>query len=210
MLSVEKRFARGLTFLAGMSWQRSLDLASYTVFDGNLGAYLFGSQLLDYGPSDYNRNLRFTGSFNYLLPGPKTGPASYALGGWQLNGIVIMQTGGMLNFTTGFDNSFSGIGGDRPDPTGHFRLDNGRSHGEKILKYFDTSAFRANAPGTFGLAGRNIGIGPGYATVDLSIFKAFTMPYSERHKIEFRAEFFNSLNRVNLSNPTTNFSSALF
>jgi hypothetical protein len=36
------------------------------------------------------------------------------------------------------------------------------------------------------------------------------MPYSEQHKIEFRAEFFNSLNRVNLGNPTTSFASTLF
>jgi hypothetical protein len=164
----------------------------------------------DYGPSDYNRKLRFTGSFNYLLPGPKTGAARYALGGWQLNGIVILQTGGMLNFVTGFDNSFSGIGGDRPDIIGDFRLDTGRARGDQILKYFNTAAFTANAPGTFGLAGRNIGVGPGYWTMDLSIFKAFAMPYSERHKTEFRAEFFNSLNRVNLGNPTANFSSNVF
>jgi hypothetical protein len=36
------------------------------------------------------------------------------------------------------------------------------------------------------------------------------MPFSERHKVEFRAEFFNSLNRVNLGNPSTTFSSAVF
>ena len=199
-----------MLFLAGLSWQRSLDLASYTAFEGNLGAYPYGSQLLDYGPSDYNRKLRGTGSFNYLLPGPKTGAARYALGGWQLNGILILQTGGMLNFTTGFDNSFSGIGGDRPDPIGKIPLDSGRSHGEKILKYFNTAAFTANAPGTFGMAGRNIGVGPGFVTADLSVFKAFVMPYSDRHKAEFRAEFFNSLNRVNLGNPNATFSSSLF
>ena len=36
------------------------------------------------------------------------------------------------------------------------------------------------------------------------------MPFSERHKIEFRVECFNSLNRVNLGNPTATFSSSLF
>lgn len=210
VLSVEKRLAKSLTFLAGGSWQRSTDLASYTAFEGNLGAYPFGSQMKDYGPSDYNRNLRLTTSFNYLLPGPKTGAIRYALGGWQMNGIIILQTGAMLNFTTGFDNSFSGIGGDRPDLLGDFRLDTGRSTGDKILKYFNTAAFTANAPGTFGMAGRNIGVGPGYANVDFSIFKAFPMPFSESHRLEFRAEFFNALNRVNLGNPTTNFTSSVF
>jgi len=31
----------------------------------------------------------------------------------------------------------------------------------------------------------------------------FSMPFSERHKLEFRAEFFNLLNRVNLGNANT-------
>jgi hypothetical protein len=210
VLSLEKRFSQGLTFLAGMSWQRSTDLASYTAFESSLGEYPYGSQMQDYGPSDYNRKLRFTGSFNYLLPGPKKGAVSYALGGWQLNGILIFQTGAMLNFTDGFDNSLTGINGDRPDVVGKIPLDSGRSHGDKILMYFNTAALKASAPGTFGSAGRNIGVGPGYANLDLSVFKSFKMPYSERHKVEFRAEFFNALNRVNLGNPTTSLISNVF
>jgi hypothetical protein len=44
----------------------------------------------------------------------------------------------------------------------------------------------------------------------MSLFKAFPMPFSERHRVEFRAEFFNALNRVNLGNPNANFTSTLF
>jgi hypothetical protein len=208
--SIEKRFAHGLTFLGGLSWQRSTDIASYVAFEGNVGAYPYNQLMKDHGPSDYNRKLRFTGSFNYQVPGPKTGTARYVLGGWQLNGIVIMQTGAMLNFTTGFDSSLSGINGDRPDIVGNWHLDSGRPHGELIQKFFNTGAFTANAPGTFGTLGRNVGIGPGYANLDMSLFKSIIMPFSDRHKVEFRAEMFNSLNRVNLGNPTTNFSSTLF
>ena len=208
--SVEKRFAHGLTFLAGLSWQKSTDLASYVAFEGNVGAYPFESRMRDYGPSDYNRKLRFTGSFNYQLPGLKTGAARYLLGGWQLNGITIMQTGGPLNFTTGFDNSFSGINADRLDVFGDWRLDGGRPRGDRILKAFDTTVFKANAPGTFGMLGRNAGIGSASANLDLSLFKSVPMPFAESHKAEFRAEFFNVLNRVNLGNPNTSFNSALF
>jgi hypothetical protein len=207
---VEKRFSGGLTFLLGMSWQKAMDLASYTAFESNLGAYPYGSIMRDYGPSDFNRKLRFTGSFNYQLPGPKHGAAHYALGGWQLNGIMILQTGAMLNITTGFDNSFSGIGNDRVDIIGNPNLASGRSRGDQILKWFNTAAFAANAPGTFGLLGRNTGVGPGYADLDLSIFKSFPMPFAERHRLEFRLECFNSLNRVNLGNPSTSYTSSLF
>jgi len=208
--SVEKRFSRGVTFLGGLSWQKSLDLASYTAFESNLGAYPYGSIMRDYGPSDYYRKLRFTGSFNWQLPGPKTGIARYALGNWQLNGIAILQTGGPLNIVTGFDNSFSGIGNDRVDLVGNPNLEDGRSRGDRIQKWFNTAAFTANAPGTFGNLGRNTGRGPGYADLDLSIFKAFPMPFSDDHRAEFRAEFFNALNRVNLGNPNSNYTSSLF
>src|SRR5262249_37737488 len=111
---------------------------------------------------------------------------------------------------TGFDNSFSGIGNDRVDIVGDPNLDSGRSRGDRIAKWFNIAAFRANAPGTFGLLGRNTGVGPGYANLDLSVFKAFPMPYAEHHRLEFRLECFNSLNRVNPGNPNTTFTSSLF
>lgn len=208
--SLEKRFARGLTFLAGFSWQKSLDIASSTAFEGDLGAYPYGSILKDYGVSDFNRKARFTGSFNYQIPGPRAGALHVVAGGWQLNGIVTLQTGPPMTINTGFDNSFSGIGNDRVDVIGSPALPGGRSRGAEILQWFNTSAFTANAPGTFGALGRNTQVGPGYQDLDLSFFKIFVMPYLEGHKMEFRAEFFNALNRVNLGTPTTTFSSSLF
>ena len=65
----------------------------------------------DYGVSDFSRKLRFTGLLQLPAPGFEArGAARYALGGWQLNGILALQTGAPLNITAGFDNSFSGIG----------------------------------------------------------------------------------------------------
>jgi hypothetical protein len=210
VLSLEKRFSAGLTFLSGFSWQKSLDLASSTAFEGDLGAYPYGSIMRDYGIADFNRKLRFTNSFNYRIPGPRTGAASYALGAWQMNGILVLQTGPPLTINTGFDNSFSGIGNDRVDVIGNPGLPGGLARGARIQQWFNTAAFTANAPGTFGTLGRNTLVGPGYADLDLSLFKAFPMPFSERHRVEFRAECFNLLNRVNLSSPNTSFSSSLF
>jgi hypothetical protein len=121
-----------------------------------------------------------------------------------------VQTGAPLNFTNGFDNSLTGIGGDRPNIIGDPALTPGRPRGEQIAKYFNTAAFAASAPGLFGNVGRNYWRGPGYANADLSIFKAFRMPFAESHRLEFRAEFFNSFNRVNLSNPNTALTNSLF
>ena len=210
VLSVEKRFSGGLTFLGGLSWQKTTDLASYTAFEGNLGQYPFGSQMKDHAVSDFQRTLRFTSSFNYQLPGPKTGSARYLLGGWQLNGILVFQTGAPLNVTDGFDNSLTGIGGDRPNIVGDPGLSSSRPRGERILEWFNTAAYQASAPGTFGNLGRNTQLGPAFMNSDLSVFKAFPMPFSERHKLEFRGEIFNAFNRVNLGNPNTNLTNSLF
>ena len=69
-----------------------------------------------------------------------------------------------------------------------------------IQSFFNTAAFAANQPGRYGDTGRNILNGPKQATTDLSLSKSF--PISERlGKLQFRAEFFNTLNQVNFGQP---------
>ncbi len=211
VLSLERRFSSGLTFLAGYSWQKSLDMLSNTAFEGNGNTHPFENIDRDYGVSNFSRTGRFVGSFNYLLPSPiKSGVLQHLLNGWQTNGIVTLQTGEPLTIFTGVDNSLSGIGQDRVDIVGDPNLPDDRSRGEQIARWFNTDAFRENALGTFGTLGRNTERGPGLATVDFSTFKNFAMPFNESHKLEFRAEFFNLFNRVNLGNPNTSRSSTLF
>jgi hypothetical protein len=208
--SVERRFSRGLSFLAGFSWQKSMDLLSSTAFEGAGNTYPYDQIEKDYAVSDFHRAARFTGSFNYELPSIKTTPLKYLLGGWQTNGIITLQSGAPLTIFNGADNSFSGIGRDRVDVIGDPTLAGNRSRREQIAEWFNTTAFKENAPGTFGTLGRNTERGPGLATVDFSAFKRFPMPYSDRHKLEFRAEAFNVFNRVNLNNPNTTRTSSLF
>jgi hypothetical protein len=211
VLSAERRVAQNLTFLVGFGWQKTLDLLSNTAFEGNGNAHPFDRIERDYGVSSFHRAARFTGSFNYLLPKfPGNRTLSSVLGGWQTNGILIFQAGAPLNITTGVDNSLSGIGQDRVDITGNPKLGAGRPTADRIAAWFNTDAFRENALGTFGTLGRNTERGPGIATVDFSVFKNFPMPYAEKHRVELRGEVFNLLNRVNLGNPTTSRTSAIF
>ncbi|MBM3725701.1 MAG: TonB-dependent receptor [Acidobacteria bacterium] len=211
VLSAERRVAHNLTFLAGFGWQKTMDLLSNTAFEGNGNAHPFDRIERDYAVSSFHRAARLTSSFNYVLPALKGNRAlGLIAGGWQTNGILTLQSGGPLNITTGVDNSFSGIGQDRVDVVGQPKLDAGRPTAARIARWFDTAAFRENAPGTFGTLGRNTERGPGIATVDFSLFKSFPMPFSEKHKVELRGEVFNLLNRVNLGNPTTSRTSAIF
>jgi hypothetical protein len=212
VLSAERRVAANLTFLLGFGWQKSMDLLSNTAFEGNGNAHPFDRIERDYAVSSFHRAARFTGSFNYLLPklGGASRAASYVFGRWQTNGILTLQSGGPLNIVTGVDNSLSGIGQDRVDLIGNPKLSSGRPTADRIARWFDTTAFRENALGTFGTLGRNTGRGPGIATVDFSLFKAFPMPFSEKHEMELRGEVFNLFNRVNLGNPNTSRTSTVF
>jgi hypothetical protein len=209
VVSMERRFSSGLTFLAGYSWQKSLDLLSNTAFEGNGNTHPYDLIDRDYGPSNFDRRGRFTGSFNYTLPGIGQGALNAVFGGWQTNGIITLQTGGPLTIFNGVDISYTGIGQDRVDIIGDPDMPGGRSRGERILQWFNRSAFAQPAPGTFGTIGRNTLRGPGLAAVDFSVFKSFQMPW-ESHRIEFRSEFFNLFNRANFNNPNTSRINALF
>jgi hypothetical protein len=110
-----------------------------------------------------------------------------------------------MNVTTGTDNSRTGVGADRPDVVGDWQLSGDRPKNEKLLQYFNVKAFTPNAIGTFGNLGRNALRGPGYANLDLGIFKAFAI--TETHSLQFRAEAFNALNRANFGNPVTRLAS---
>ena len=69
--------------------------------------------------------------------------------------------------------------------------------------YFDPTAFVLQPAGTLGNAGRNILIGPGLANLDFSLAKDTAVGFlGEAGKLEFRADFFNILNRVNFENPS--------
>jgi hypothetical protein len=62
----------------------------------------------------------------------------------------------------------------------------------------------------FGNAGRNIGRSPSFYQFDFGLQKSFALPFSEASRIEFRAEFFNILNKTNFGAPNGNASGLVF
>ena len=65
------------------------------------------------------------------------------------------------------------------------------------------------ANGSFGNAGKGSLSGPNFLNWDVGLFKNVPLG-SERLRLRFELEFFNLLNRVNLSNPNQTVSSAAF
>jgi len=95
------------------------------------------------------------------------------------------------------------MGNDRPDITvaniSQTKLNTGRSHAAQINEWFNTADFVPNAIGTYGNIGKNSLRGPGLFTTDLALLKNGKI--DERVSYEFRAEFYNAFNNVNLGTP---------
>jgi hypothetical protein len=70
-----------------------------------------------------------------------------------------------------------------------------------VHQWFNPEAFLPppNNSGFYGDLGRDTLIGPGLGTWDVSLMK--DMPIHERANLQFRAEFFNLLNRANFNTP---------
>ena len=135
------------------------------------------------------------------------------LGGWQLAGSAILQSGTPLNITNGAtyptgDFNADGAGGDRPNtPTGSIQT-GGWTNQQYLTGIFLASDFPRPVAGQNGTLVRNAFRGPGYADVSLSLSKKFEV--TPKVSAEVRIDAFNALNRVNLSDPTTDLSSTNF
>ena len=101
----------------------------------------------------------------------------------------------------------SGFFGSRPDLIGD--PDSGP---HTVQQWLSRDAFRRLNPqteaGKFGNAGRNIARGPGFANVDLALFKNFA--FSDRYTLQFRAECFNAANHANFALPVPDLASPNF
>ncbi|MGH9839430.1 MAG: hypothetical protein ACREEM_11675, partial [Blastocatellia bacterium] len=193
--SAEKRLTQGLSGLLSYTWGHSIDTVGQSFGGGADGPLPQDprNRRADRGNSPFDIRHRLTIAWNYALPFGKGrkwlssgGPAEYALGGWQINGINTFQTG--LPFTPTANSATVNTGtGSRPDRIGNGTLSNGT-----VDRWFDTSAFATPAQFTYGNSGRNILYGPGRVNFDFSLFKEFRI--TEGLKLQFRTEFFNLFN----------------
>ncbi|MBC7925935.1 MAG: TonB-dependent receptor, partial [Bryobacteraceae bacterium] len=201
-VSFRQRFSGGLSLLGSYVWSKFIDLASN---DGNGGTAAQGTNpfnwLSDKGLSDFDVPHRVVTSFIWELPFLNSGRGlrRTLLGGWQLNGIVTLQSGQPFSVAAGENRSLAGGAGDRADLLYTPAVYSDKSRGEQVSKYFETEAFGQPALGTFGTSGRNILRGPGLANVDAALFKDFRV--AEGKRFELRWEVFNTLNRPNFFNP---------
>ncbi|MDX1983381.1 MAG: TonB-dependent receptor [Bryobacteraceae bacterium] len=200
-VTMNKRFSKGYSILANYTWAKSIDNGSVDAFGG---AQDHRNWSAEKGLSDFDLRHRFVTSFLWELPAPSGGAGKWLLGGWQINGIFTWAAGRPFNVVSGTDRALSGAGTQRPNLVGNPFLDTGRAKSDLIRQYFLPSAYALPPVGSFGNSGRNTLTGPGSYNLDSSLFRMF--PLTERMKLQFRAEFFNTLNHANLFNPVSSIS----
>ena len=214
----ERRFSKGLYLLNSFTWSKAIDNASQVLEEpgGNTGTPQNVYNIrADRGIGAYDQPFNNTTSFVFELPFGKgrswLRDAPYAvdalLGGWALTGINTMASGQAVNFrytpspVTANLPSFLGGVALRPNIVGNPLLPAGD---RTIDRWFNTEALRLpTADQPFGNAGRNIGRGPAFYQFDLGLQKNFALSFiNEVSKAEFRAEFFNALNKTNFGTPS--------
>jgi hypothetical protein len=132
---------------------------------------------------------------------------------WQTNGIFNFTTGRPLALTAGYDLLNQNVAS---TPNFNHSFSNlSTVHKSATAVTFITAAqeaaFTNPAPGSAGNLPTAAIHGPGYANLDVSLFKSFGFGVlHEKAKLQFRAEFFNSLNHANFEGPTVNINSASF
>jgi len=203
-IDVNRRFAKGLQIRGVYTWSKSLD--DGTALNSSVGANAPGFVMYpqqpkwDWGLSNSDaRNIAVINS-SYELPigGNARGIRGKLTAGWVLSGVETVQSGFPFTPQLGFNPSNNGDSRNPVRPSWSPAFSGSAIEGAPN-QYFNPNAFILPPTGTYGNAGRNVLTGPGLATTDFSVAKNTAI--SEKLRAQFRAEFFNILNRANFGTP---------
>ena len=222
-------FQFGGSYTYGKSMDSDSGTILGDAFSNSITTWFWFNPKLSWAPSDYNITHNAAINAIWDIPGPKSlqGVGGTLLNGWEVGSILKLNSGvpttpiinddamGVLNAGSdgfGLPDRVPGC-----DPINHnFKSD-------PNLTYINTNCFTvpmapsdpalasqcrafSKVPGScanvLGNSGRNSIYGPGLFNLDLSLYKNFPIrKISESASLQFRAEFFNILNRANFGPP---------
>jgi hypothetical protein len=217
-VNARKRLTRGLEYQVSYTFSKGMSDAIGYYGEGGQAAsqsaywqYLY-DQKAEWGPTYFDAKHIFNFNYTYDLPfgrnrtfGSGWHPVvNHILGGWQTGGILNLRSGFPLTIQA-TDRSGTRSRGPRADRLGE---GSGPEEVGRGTTWLDKSAFGEPRAGTLGNSGVGVIRGPGWKTFSLSLMKGF--PINDRHRVEFRTEFFNLTNTPQFGVPNRNASSATF
>ena len=213
-IDVNRRFSKGLAFGFAYTYAKSMDNAS----DRRARLYDAYDATTFWGPSNFDTRHIATINFIYELPffrdtAQWTGKV---LGGLQISGVTQFQTGTPFTVTSGDDYSGNGNVDQKPWNASTLDLNYTQQFAncvgtacEPNFWFVPTSGgspiFTIPSNGTPSSSvnqTRNLFYNPGFQNWNVSVFKTFSI--TERHKVQFRSEFFNWINHPNWGGVDTN------
>jgi len=209
-----RRTVGNLTFSLAYTYSHSIDDSSDRFDSAFVNAYDIASNRAS---SNFDQRQNLAISYVYGLPFfKKPGLANKLLGGWQISGITIAQTGTPFSVTNATDfGDSAGVGngvgtGSRPDLVGDPQsgFSSNQDSGTFGPLHYNPAAFAAPTGLTFGNVGRNTLYLPGRLNFDVGIFKRFAI--GEKTGFDFRWENFNLFNHTQLDAISSDFGSSDF
>jgi hypothetical protein len=226
--NVTQRMAHGFQLRGSYTWGKSFDTGSSTIvgdeFLTSMSSLSDFDLRLNRGVSDFNiaQTLVVAGTWRVPALNALHGPLAWTGKGWEMSGIFKANSG--VPFTATFGTDGDPLGLNSSDPWDYPNRLGGPGCNSLVNPgnpnhYIKTECFSVpTAPSqafysqycdpSFGYptcinlrgnAGRNILTGPGLANLDYSLVKNNRI--TEALNLQFRAEFFNLLNRANFQVP---------
>ncbi len=168
-------------------------------------------------PSDFGRTHVLSFAFNYAIPfGRFRDPDSelskwvdYMFGGWNASTLWFWESGPRFSVLTDRQTRYGGVAS-LADFSGSSAV--GKTYSDSTgVNYFtpdQKKLFSYPEAGEGGTSGRNQFEGPGYSTVDISLYKNFSI--GERRYLQFRIEAYNFFNNANYGIPDANLANTTF
>ena len=213
-VDLNSQIRRDLSLRVFYTLSRSIDPSNQTNGGGGGGDLVavsnpYAGWQYDVGRSGYDRLHNLSANFIYTLPFLRNSSNAFArtvVGGWEVSGIVTIESGLPLNVTISGPQGGQGLpsANNRPDKTGALVAPHTKQ------QWMTSSAFTNPAVGAWGTLGYDAIDGPGRDNWNLSLFKSFVFNEARGSQFELRLETFNTFNHPQISSVPTGFGSSNF
>ncbi|PWT88557.1 MAG: hypothetical protein C5B55_12885 [Blastocatellia bacterium] len=215
-ISAQRRVSRGVNLSVAYTYGKSLN--NFDVETSDLRVPFDAS--LDKGNANFDRRHVFAMSYVYALPFFEKSHSlvGHVLGGWQVSGVVTLQTGQYVSISggsrastspsNGYGTNVDLIGDWRAVPGGQTPTPLFSSTGAYLSGGWINRAAFVPRTGLIGNVARNLIEMPSTQNFNLTLMKKFAL--TERFQMQLRGEVFNLFNHPNFRTLVTNLSSSNF